>query len=430
MMARHFTLNSGYRLLSGVSVPAIVLAMTLAAATSARAQTFTVLHEFTGHQDGNMPNSGLTLDRGGNLYGTTSFGANGNCLEGCGTVFRISHAGVFTTIFRFNGNNGETPEANVTVASDGTLYGTTEFGGAEGTGDIYRLQPPARALGNATGTWNETVLYTFGAYNNGHGVEPWYEPLIFDRAGNIYGTASAGGVGPCATGGCGVVFQLAPSNGAWTYNVLYRFTCGADGATPFAGVIFDSSGRLYGTGDGGIDCPLGTVYQLVPSGSGWTENTLHQFQGQQDGDQPVGGLVMDAMGNLYGVTGDGGSGGGGVVYELSPNGSGWTFTPIYSLVGGPGGGSSSALTMDAAGDLYGTAEFDGAHYDGSVFKLTRNNGSWTYTDLYDFTGGADGSNPVGTMTLDANGNLYGTTSHGGNGGSCEYGCGVAWELTP
>jgi len=282
-----------------------------------------------------------------------------------------------------------------------------------------------RALGNATGTWNETVLYTFGSYDDGNGVLPWFGSLIFDRAGNLYGTASAGGTGPCASGGCGTVYKLTPSNGEWTYNVLYRFTCGTDGATPFSGVILDSAGRLYGTTDGNLRCDYGTVYQLVSTGATWTENTVHAFQDQNDGAEPVGGLVMDAEGNLYGVTGNGGSGGGGVVYELSPAGDGWTFTPIYSLVGGPGGGSESALTIDAVGNLYGTATSDGAYYYGSVFKLTRNNGNWSYTDLHDFTGGADGANPIGAMALDADGNLYGTASDGGTDNK-----GVAWEITP
>ena len=299
---------------------------------------------------------------------------------------------------------------------------------------MYRLQPPARVLGNATGTWNETVIHTFGAYNDGEGVLPWWGALIFDSAGNIYGTASSGGTGPCGSGGCGTVYELSPSNGAWTYSVLYRFTCGTDGATPFSGVTMDAEGRLYGTADGDLRCPGGTAYQLVPTGSGWTENTMHQFQNLEDGGEPVGGLVVDAAGNAYGVTGNGGTSGcGGLVYELSPRGVGWTFLSIYCLVGPVAGGSESAMTMDAAGNLYGTTTSDGANRMGSVFKMTRNNdGSWTYTDLYDFTGGADGSGPVGTMALDADGNLYGTSAGGGTGGSCEFGdgCGVAWKITP
>jgi len=414
-----------------VTLAAVAGAMLLLfSAAPSPAQSFTVLHEFTGGQDGDTPSSGLTLDRGGNVYGTTTFGANQSCLGGCGTVFRVSRAGTFSTLYRFHGSDGDAPLANVTIASDGTLYGTTEFGGANGTGNVYRLQPPARALGNATGTWNETVLYTFGPIHNGLGVEPWFGSLVFDNAGNIYGTASAGGTGSCATGGCGTVYKLAPSNGEWTYSVLHRFACGADGAFPTSGVILDAAGRLYGTSDGNSGCDYGTVYQLVSTGALWTENTLHQFQNQEDGAQPVGGLVMDAAGNLYGVNAFGGSGGGGVVYELSPSGDGWTFSVLYSLVGGPGGGSDSPLTLDAAGNLYGTATFDGAYYDGSVFKLTRHNGSWTYTDVYDFTGGADGANPVGAVAVDAAGNLYGTTSHGGTGSSCQYGCGVAWKITP
>ena len=401
--------------------------------TTAAAQTFTVLHEFTGGQDGFLPLSGLTLDRAGNVYGTTTYGANRSCLGGCGTVFRISRAGVFTTLYRFHGLDGTAPEANVTIASDGTLYGTTEFGGPNGTGNVYRLQPPTRAMGNATATWRETVIHTFGDYHDGLGVLPWWGSLIFDDAGNIYGTTSSGGTGPCSSGGCGTVFELSPSNGAWTYSVLYRFTCGADGATPFSGVAIDAQGRLYGTGDGSQTCPGGTAYQLVNTGSGWTENTMHQFQNLDDGGEPVGGLVLDAAGNAYGVTGNGGTSGcGGVVYQLSPRGLGWSFIPIYCLVGPMAGGSESAMTMDAAGNLYGTTTFGGANRKGSVFKLTRTSGGWTYTGLHDFTGGADGSTPVGTMALDADGNLYGTSQNGGSGGTCDFntGCGVAWKITP
>src|SRR5271167_2606724 len=138
---------------------ALFLAMTLVTAKSAQAQTFTVLHQFTGGPDGKTPYSGLTLDRAGNVYGTTAYGANGNCLAGCGTVFRISRAGVLTTLFRFNGQDGETPEANVTVASDGTLYGTTEFGGANGTGNVYRLQPPARSWQRYRDVERDRALY-------------------------------------------------------------------------------------------------------------------------------------------------------------------------------------------------------------------------------------------------------------------------------
>jgi len=408
------------------SMLVLSLALAVVAARPAQAQTFTVLHTFTGGQDGASPDSGLTLDRAGHLYGTTTLGANGHCLGGCGTVFRISSAGVLTTLYRFNGNDGDFPQANVTVASDGVLYGTTEFGGVYGAGNIYMLQPPAHAVDNATETWNETVLYTFGPIDNGLGVEPWFGSLIFDHAGNIYGTASAGGTGHCGTGGCGAVYKLTPSNGAWTYSVLYRFTCGTDGATPFSGVILDPAGRLYGTTDGNLGCDYGTIYQLVPAGLTWTEITLHQFQSQNDGSEPVGGLVMDAEGNLYGITGNGGSSGcGGVVYELIPQGNGWTFTPIYCPAGSPVGGSESAMTIDAAGNLYGTTVYGGAHRDGSVFKLTRNNGSWSYTDLYDFTGGADGGNPIGAVAVDANGNVYGTASDGGTSGK-----GVAWKITP
>lgn len=424
-LRKHSSLSFTCSSFRKVSTLALFAALTLLTPSLTQAQTYQVLHTFTGGQDGKSPESGLIMDRAGNFYGTTDLGANQSCLGGCGTVFRISPRGILTTIYSFHGQDGDYPLANVTIASDGTLYGTTEFGGAFGAGNIYRLQPPARATANAAGTWSETVLYTFGPINNGLGVEPWYGPLIFDGAGNIYGTASAGGTGPCATGGCGTVFQLSPSNGDWRYSVLYRFTCEADSAVPFSGVILDAAGRLYGTTHGDSRCNDGTLFQLIPHGSTWSNNTLHTFLGRGDGDVPLGGLIMDAAGNIYGATTDGGAGGGGVIYELSPTGDGWTFTTLHSLTGSPGGGEESALTMDAAGNLYGTAGYDGAFHWGSIFKLTRNNGSWSYTDLYDFTGGADGAVPNGKIALDSSGNLYGTASYAGQNNN-----GVAWELTP
>ena len=191
-------------------------------------------------------------------------------------------------------------------------------------------------------------------------------------------------------------------------------------------MILDAQGRLYGTSDGDLGCLYGTVYQLIPAGLTWTENTLHQFQNQEDGAEPVGGLVMDADGNLYGMTGNGGSSGcGGVVYELSPSGGGWTFTPIACPAGPMAGGSQSAMTFDAAGNLYGTTVYDGAQHCGSVFKMTHNGGTWNYTDLYDFACGTDGGNPIGAVAVDANGNVFGTASGGGTNDK-----GVVWEITP
>ena len=177
-------------------------------------------------------------------------------------------------------------------------------------------------------------------------------------------------------------------------------------------MTLDAQGNLYGTTWlGGGPKSAGTVYRLTPSGSGWTFETLYVFQDSSDGALPVGGLVLDRAGNLYGTTEQGGSGGGGTVFELSPSGGGWNFTVLHSFTGTYG--PLATLAMDAAGNLYGTTFSWSLLREGSVFKLTRNNGSWSFTDLYDFTGGGDGANPVGGVALDQSGNLYGTASAGG-----------------
>jgi uncharacterized repeat protein (TIGR03803 family) len=212
-----------------------------------------------------------------------------------------------------------------------------------------------------------------------------------------------------------VVFKLTHSGGSWTESVLYRFTGGNDGGNPYSGVIFDNAGDLYGTCYlGGGAGSLGTVYELTPSG--WTERTLTDFSGGSG--SPIGGLTFDAQSNLYGTGFV-----GGTVFELMPSGGNWIFSLIYSFDGfdGPFG----SPTVDATGSLYGANATGGAYDLGFVFKLTPSNGGWTFTDLYDFTGGNDGGFPVSNVILDGHGNLYGTTFLGGTGGG-----GVVWEITP
>ena len=395
---------------------AIVFVMTVVATHAAQAQTFTVLHNFTGGADGGTPIAGLTIDQAGNFYGTT-FGLN------WGTVFKLAHKNsswVLTPLYSFSGgDDGASPFAGVTIGLNGILYGTTFEGGTYGYGTVFDLKPSAAACRTALCPWTETVLCGFTGGSDG--ANPVFGDLVFDQAGNLYGTAEKGGAY-----GYGVVYELMPSNGGWTERVLYAFAGANDGAIPESALIFDKAGNLYGTADGGGAYGYGTVYELKPSGAGWAENVLHAFQGGNDGQLPVSGLVFDQSGNLYGSTLCAGSGNGGTVYELTPNPSGnWAYAVLYSFNGTCGGGPYGSLVMDARGNLLGTTHTDGAYSFGNVFKLTPSNGGWTYNSLYDFTGGSDGAYPVGGVVFDANGDLYGTTVEGG-----AYGYGVVFEITP
>jgi uncharacterized repeat protein (TIGR03803 family) len=384
----------------------------------ARAQTFSVLHTFTGQMgDGASPYAGVTLDGAGNLYGTTGFGGgyyNCGIDFGCGSVFRLTHrdsAWILRPLYSFapipGDNDGAFPQGRVIFGPDGSLYGTTTYGGggacsefANGCGTVFNLKPSATACKTAVCQWTETVLYRFAGGTDGSFPQG---DLVFDHAGNVYGTAGGGGLGD------GVVYKLASSNGDWTESILYRFTGGRDGGLPVGGVIFDKSGNLFGATESGGAYGYGAVYKLTPVGSGWIETVLYSFSGGADGFSPFAGLIFDSSGDIYGTTalGGGGSDHGGTVFMLSPSNGNWAYTLIYSFKGG--GGPEGSLAMDAADNLYGTTYQDGAYESGSAFKLTPENGGWTYTSLHDFTGGADGGEPVSNLILDANGNLYGTT---------------------
>lgn len=407
----------------------LILFMTLTA-EPVQGQTFTVIHSFTGG-DGANPYAGLTMDASGDLYGTTHYMGT----YGAGNVFRLRHyteGWVLTPLYNFTGgNDGSQPAAGVTIGRDGTLYGTTEQGGAYQCGQpgvncgvVYNLRPPATAPRSAVYSWNETVLWSFtggadGGYPNGD--------LIFDQAGNIYGTDWWGGYE--GYGEFGAVYQLTPSGGTWTETTLYSPTNDTEGQAPENGVIFDRSGNLYGVfggGEIGIN-GWGAVYELSPSGSGWRLAYLYVFPGQNGSVEPFGGLILDSSGNLYGATAAGGADGYGTVFELTPGNSGWTFNQLYSLptCDPPACGPRAGLVMDGSGNLYGTTYAGGANRLGSVFKLSPSGSFWTYTSLHDFNGGSDGAYPLAPVMLDAQGNLYGTAADGGASGD-----GVVWEITP
>jgi len=385
---------------------AILFALT---AIAAQAQTFTVLHNFSG-PDGASPEAGLTMDAAGNLYGTAAYGANQGCYSTCGTVFELKHEGsgwLLNPLYRFTGPDGANPAARVIIGPDSNLYGTTTYGGAANQGTVFKLSPPPSVCKAFLCPWTETVLHSFQGGSDGE--QPQYGDLVFDRQGNIYGTTPVGGLPNCS-GGCGVVYELTPSNGGWTESILYRFQGGDDGAIPFAGLILDTAGNLYGTTVVGGADGEGTVYKLTPSESGWTESVIYTFP---EFGEPYGGLIFDQAGNLYGVTSQGTA---PFVYELTPAGDTWTFNQLYQFVN-TYFGSLAKLAMDPAGNLYGTV----ADGNVEVFRLTLSDGQWTQTG---FNGGA-GEAPYGNVILDASGNLYTTASAGGTNND-----GVVFEITP
>ena len=411
---------------------AIVFALMAIAAQSAHAQTFTVIHTFTGGSDGSNPTTGLSLDKAGNLYGGTALGGISNqyCAPAtCGMAFKMIRKGsswLYYPLYLYTGKDGFA-SAPFTFAPDGSIY---SIGGTY----AYHLRPPATRCASFLCEWTDNVIWTFccGIYSPGG--------LSFDSAGNLYGASEIfGKMNRCSGGlGCGYVFQFAPVNGGWTQNVLYEFS-GYDGSHPTGGVIPDQMGNLYGTtagitqGDGN-----GNVFELTPSGSGyWNETVLYAFTAGADGKYPEAGVIFDPDGNLYGATSVGGANRGGTIFELSPSNGGWTFKLLYSLYGTSlyPTGVLSSLVRDSAGNLYGMTNANGAYNLGNMFKLSPGSGGWTYTSLHEFTGGSDGANPRGSLILDSNGNLYGTTFAGGNSASscsvnANYQCGVVFEITP
>ncbi len=343
----------GSSLLCGVAIAALLLCVQLPAS----AQTWTVIHTFSGLGGGSA--AGLTRDAAGNFYGTT-VGGGSSGVPHFGTVFKLTHQGsgwVFTTLYRFDAFDGDGAASRVMIGPDGALYGTTSFGG-NGYGIVYRLQPPVGCR-SANCPWTETVLYAF--LGGSDGWNPSSADLAFDRQGNIYGTTVSGGLRGCYET-CGVVFKLNRSGGSWNYSVIYSFQGGNNGGNPNGGVVVDGSGNLFGTAGEGGYYSRGVVFELTPSGSGWTQTTLLAFPDDDSlGAAPESGLLMDSSGILYGTTPQGGQYGAGTVYEVGPGGGGGLLASLPYMAGN---GSFSKLAMDNHGHLYGTA------WLGNVFKLT------------------------------------------------------------
>jgi hypothetical protein len=428
--------KSSQTLARSISLTAIVALMAFTAA----AQTERIIHTFNGstHIDGSGSEGNLIADSAGNLYGT-SFGSGSGA---AGVVFELSPpvppsgAWTETILHSFSGADGADPAAGLVFDSAGNLYGTTAYGGngpctvlavVLGCGVVFQLSPPTSG-----GSWTESVLYNFQGGNDSGGSQA---ALIFDSAGNLYGTTSGSGFDHTSNG-VGAVFQLSPpsvAGGAWTETTICDFPSAVLGLNPFGPVVFDASGNLYGTTyiGGNLSCggnlECGVVYQLAPpsqAGGSWTETVIHTFAGgRREGANPVGGLVIDPSGTIFGTTSKGGSSSGagfGTVFEMRPpstTGGAWAYATIH-VFGGTGDGVAPRAGVSLGSGLYGTTSLGGALNVGTVFQLTPGpaGSPWTETVLHSFqysgTSHTDGSNPYGGIVL-YRGALVGTTLGGG-----------------
>jgi uncharacterized repeat protein (TIGR03803 family) len=394
--------------------------------TPPKQPTFTVLYSFTGGTDGAIPNATVVRDASGNLYGTTQHGADLSCnvslQPGCGTVFRLDNAGKVTALYTFPGGS-RVNGSGLVLDENGNLYGSADPG--LGHGFVYEL--------GTSGTFTELYNFTGGSDGDLPG-----NLLLRDAVGNLYGTTQLGGGSNdplCPNSqGCGTVFGITF---AGQYQVLYRFLDNADGAVP-QGVIRDGAGNLFGvTSQGGQGCqPIngcGTIFKIDPL---LNKTTLYAFIGGNDGSTPLGNLVLDSAGNLYGVANAGGDltcpynggGGCGVVFKLDPNG---VLSVLYAFHGANDGYAPISLTTDAAGNVYGmTQGAPNANPCGAIFKLDTQ-GKLTY--LHILNGNTEGCGPVGGLVQDGAGNLYGTAGSGGylgNPSVCFNGCGTVFKIEP
>lgn len=326
----------------------------------------TVLYNFTGGADGGEPYKGVTLDAKGNLYGTAVTGGGGSCEGGCGVVYKVANSGGVWTesvIHAFTGGkDGSGPGSPVAFDKRGNLYGTTPTGGAKGFGVVYEMKP------GANGGWSLMVIHTFTGGLDGLGGSA--SRLLLDAAGNVYGVNTVGGAN-----GFGNVYELTRgSGGKWQLSTLYSFRDQPDGASPYGGVVFDKSGNLYGTTYYAGANDVGAIYKLTHNNGGWTESVIYSFKGGSDGDSPISTLVIDAKGNLYGTTSDGGAAqcGCGTIFRLTPGSGGvWTESPVYRFPGTPKPGFAyNGMVSNGRGTFYGATVHGGTGNDGAIYEFT------------------------------------------------------------
>lgn len=410
-----------FRCIAGVlGLTLILLTCTWAASTEQ------VIYNFSGGSDGGSPYAGLLLDAKGNLYSTTSVGG----AYGYGTFFKLIAANGGwneSVLYAFGSitNDGAYPNS-IVLDKAGNAYGMTYAGGAYGHGTVFKLN-------HSKGTWTETVLYSFTGGKDGGSP---LQGVIRDGSGNLYGTTVNGGTDTASCqGGCGVAFKLSPHAGTWTEKVLCNFGAQGPGENPQSNLVFDKLGNLFGTAYNGGANGRGTVFELKPkSGGGWTASIVYNFGAGNDAANPAAGFIFDKAGNLYSTTYEGGPANQGTVYKLTHTKKGWKESLLYSFTGGnDGAGEAAPLIWDSEGNLYSTSDWGGANGVGTVFKLGPAKRAWKFTLLHTFAGGtSDGGNPVAPLIFDAKGNLYGTTlDYGSSGTGCGgSGCGLVFEVTP
>jgi uncharacterized repeat protein (TIGR03803 family) len=351
----------------------------------------------------------LLIDKSGNLYGTAYEGGSGSfCAGNCGTVFELAANGTASALYNFIGypTDGGYSKSNLIADKAGNFYGTTTSDGANGAGAIFKLA--------SDGT--ETLLYSF---TDGADGESPTSGLVADSSGNLYGTSSVG-ISP----NYGAVFKLAKDG---TFTVLHTFADGSDGANPYGGLVIDSSGNLYGTtaNAGNFSCSgsggCGTVFEITASG---TFSVLYSFNGgPNDCNGPYDTLLRDKSGDLYGTTYYGGDS-MGCIFKYASNG---TETKLFSFSNAKKTGEYpiGGLVEDSSGNLYGTTYGGGKKSYGVVFEVSPKGKE---TVLHEFAGGSDGKYPEASLIVGKKGELYGTTEEGGNGSGCNFGCGTIFEI--
>ncbi|MBA3915386.1 MAG: hypothetical protein H0X25_16340, partial [Acidobacteriales bacterium] len=400
----------------------LVLCILVVSYGEAFSATSTLLHSFNATPDGAVPSGALVADAAGNLYGSSGGGA-----YGYGTVYELTPAaqGGWTHIVLYNfkgGADGSLPLGNLVFDKSGDLYGLTQEGGIHGC--YYNAQDVGCGtlfkLTFAGGGWTESILYRFSPSEGGLQLSG---SLVLDAAGNFYSTTNE------STGLLGSIFQLSAASGQWADTIVHTFTGGSDGSYLNAPLLVDQAGNIYGTTLEGGPANHGLVFEFMPAGGNqWTETILYSFSGGSDGGAPRTGLTTDRSGNLYGGTAAGGTGCGGsgcgVIFKLTPGSNGqYSESVLYdfrNMSVAPNG-----LTLNAQGNIYGSTFAGGTCYQcGTVFELSSSGGVWKESRLWKFKGGTDGEFPS-LIIVNAAGQVFGTSFAAGDAGN-----GTVFELAP